>query len=59
MDDIEQNNQHCDERSVGRETYAAPKLKEFGPVGTLTQGGVSGVAENNPMCGTGTPSRMC
>ena len=28
-----------------RKSYSTPKLKEFGPVGALTQGGVSGIAE--------------
>jgi hypothetical protein len=57
--DIGQKIQHRDKRSVERATYEAPTLKEFGPVGTLTQGGTGAVIENNPMCGMGSPGRRC
>jgi len=44
-----------DQRSsenTGRETYASPTLKEFGPVGVLTQSGTGQQMENQTMTGT-------
>ena len=35
------------QHSAGRGVYIAPKLKEFGPVGTLTQAGSMGSSESN------------
>lgn len=35
----------CDNPVVRRKDYLRPKLTEFGPVGTLTQGGMSGLTE--------------
>ena len=32
-----------------RDAYTPPKLKEFGPVGALTQSGTTGGSEMNPM----------
>jgi len=32
-----------------RDPYTPPKLKEFGPVGALTQGGTTGPNENSGM----------
>jgi len=32
-------------RADARDTYLPPKLKTFGPVGALTQGGSAGMAE--------------
>jgi hypothetical protein len=36
------------QHSTGRGVYIAPKLKEFGPVGSLTQAGSMGSSESNP-----------
>ena len=42
-----------------RNAYAPPSLKEFGPVGALTQGSTSGVAESvDPMDMQGHGQRM-
>jgi hypothetical protein len=43
-----------EQSSAGRRrTYAAPRLVEFGPVGRLTQSGLSGDPENMPPMGSG------
>ncbi len=42
---IEHKNENSVERSVDRKKYAPPKLREFGPVGALTQAGTAGKDE--------------
>jgi hypothetical protein len=59
MSDAKQLVSQRDGRTKGRAAYSPPKLSEFGNVRTLTQGGVGSVAEGNPMCGQGAPTRMC
>ena len=44
---------------AARRAYAAPVLKQFGLVGTLTQGGTGATSEQNPMCGQGNKALMC
>jgi hypothetical protein len=38
----------CKERSANRDAYIAPKLKVFGPVGSLTQAGSTQGNETAP-----------
>ena len=45
MAGIEGKSQQSDERSAERGAYLPPKLKEFGPVGKLTQAGTGGTSE--------------
>ena len=37
--------------------YSPPKLREFGPVGALTQAGTGTMTENTSMNGMGNPNR--
>ena len=37
-----------DEQAAGRKEYIAPKIRVFGAVGALTQGGTAGMVEGNP-----------
>jgi len=42
-----------DNRLTGRSAYTRPKLREFGPIGALTQAGTGGMSEymaSNMMC---------
>ena len=45
MVDIQNKAKRLDQRPVGRVAYAPPALKEFGPVGALTQSGTAGPNE--------------
>ena len=54
MANLVQNDKKCNEHSDNRGAYIAPKLKVFGPVGTLTQAGTGGVDET----GGGNKTRM-
>ena len=45
MMNLGQNDKECKEHSDNRGAYIAPKLKVFGPVGTLTQAGTAGLPE--------------
>jgi hypothetical protein len=49
---IKQKSQQRCEPSADRDAYVPPKLKEFGPVGTLTQGGSTGGSEMATMLST-------
>ena len=46
MANLGQNDKKCKEHSANRGAYIAPKLKVFGPVGTLTQAGTKGMGES-------------
>jgi len=46
-------------RLAPRKGYARPVLREFGLVGTLTQGGSGPTNEVNQMCGNGPTDRQC
>jgi hypothetical protein len=46
--DFEQKDKGRKEHSAIRGAYVAPKLKVFGPVGSLTQAGSMGGPEGNP-----------
>ena len=53
---------HAEERPVGRCLYVPPALKEFGPVGALTQSGSGNAVEMTMMKGgcSGNPmAAMC
>lgn len=52
MSAVKQNTSHRSEKVALRDPYARPILKEFGPVGTLTQSGTRDTAE------TGMPGDM-
>ena len=54
MVDIRQDATHGDEKATGRNRYERPTLKEFGPVGSLTQTGTRMTAES---AGPNNPSR--
>jgi hypothetical protein len=43
--DIKQKTEQQNPQLTGRAAYSAPKLKVFGPVGTLTQAGTGTRAE--------------
>ena len=45
MADVTEKTTHRADETIGRDHYVAPTLREFGPVGALTQSGTSGVAE--------------
>jgi hypothetical protein len=45
MANIKEKSQQSYERSADRDTYVPPKLKEFGPVGNLTQAGSGATSE--------------
>ena len=46
-------------QSAGRQEYARPRLKDFGSVGALTQGGTAGVVEQPAGMGAQqNPNRM-
>jgi hypothetical protein len=47
--DPNQTIKNRDEQSVDRDEYAPPMLKEFGPVGVLTQAGSTGANEAAPL----------
>jgi len=47
MDSRQKDNERT-ERSANRSAYIAPKLKVFGPVGSLTQAGSMGGPETSP-----------
>jgi len=38
-----------DGQAAARKKYIAPKMRVFGAVGALTQGGTAGMIEANPM----------
>ena len=48
MTDSRQKHTVRKERFANRDAYIAPKLKVFGPVGSLTQAGSMGSSESNP-----------
>lgn len=43
--EINQVGKNVETEVRAREPYSTPKLREFGPVGTLTQAGTAGLAE--------------
>lgn len=48
-----------DAQSAGRQEYARPRLKDFGSVGALTQGGTAGLVEQPAGMGAQqNPNRM-
>ncbi len=50
MTEIERKTKQRDSTlNAYRSQYSSPKLKEFGPVGALTQGGSTGGSEMRPM----------
>ena len=46
MSDNKESNQQRKEQASGRNAYTTPNLKEFGPVGALTQSGTGTNPEN-------------
>ena len=48
MMNLGQNDKECKEHSDNRGAYIAPKLKVFGPVGSLTQAGSRSSPESHP-----------
>jgi hypothetical protein len=42
---IQQMTKQSNEQAAARDVYVPPKLKEFGPVGALTQSGTAGASE--------------
>ena len=50
MTDIQETAERFEEQPMGRCSYAPPALREFGPVGALTQSGTDpNTAENTMM----------
>ena len=45
MADVKEKTTHRADETTGRDRYISPILKEFGPVGALTQTGTTGMAE--------------
>jgi len=58
---IEQKIKQSVGRAAVRKPYLPPTLKEFGPVGALTQAGTGAKSENSPHACTpmGQMNRMC
>ena len=45
VDNIQQKTKQSNEQAAARDVYVPPELKEFGPVGALTQSGTAGPSE--------------